>query len=232
MGSKLIHRIHRGLIVSCQAYPGDPLYGSDVMAKMAAAAELGGAAGIRANGIDDIRAIQQVTELPIIGIIKQSYPDSDVYITPTTKELEKLCTTGIDMIALDATSRVRPGNESLEDLFHFIKKNTEMLIMADVSTLEEALAAEAMGADVVAPTLAGYTSYTENVAGPGWSLIEQMVKKLTIPVIAEGRISTPGDAARALQLGCHAVVVGTAITRPEAITMAFVNEMKQSKLMM
>lgn len=227
MAAELIQRIHKGLIVSCQAYPGDPMYGSDVMAKMAVAAEKGGAAGIRANGVDDIEAIRHVTDLPIIGIIKQQYSNSDIYITPTKKEVEKLLATDIDIIALDATPRTRPGNENLDELIMFIKGNSDKLVMADVSNIGEALAAEALGVDLVGPTLAGYTSYTEDIDEPDWALIQEMVKKLTVPVIAEGKISSPDDAGKALQLGCHSVVVGTAITRPEVITMKFVDKMKE-----
>lgn len=230
MSHGVIQQIKHGLIVSCQAYYGDPMYGSETMAKMAVAAEKGGAVGIRANGIKDIEAIRHVTRLPIIGLIKKNYPGSDVYITPTFNELELLATTDVEIIAIDGTDRIRPLGNQTKDMIHFIKNRLGKLVMADVSTIEEGMEAESLGADFVGPTLSGYTENTQNVSGPDWRLIEKLVGKLSIPVIAEGKIMSSEDAARALEMGCHSVCVGTAITRPEVITKNFVTAMKQANL--
>lgn len=222
MKHKTIEKIKHGLIVSCQAYDGDPLYGSETMAKMAKAAEKGGAVGIRANGVRDIHAIKSVTTLPMIGIIKEQYVGSDVYITPTFKELELLGTTDAEIIAIDGTLRKRPNNEQLKKMIYFIKNDLKKLVMADVSTLEEGIKAAIYGADFIAPTLSGYTKHTKHISGPDWQLLKDLVKHVDIPIIAEGKIMTGADAAKALKIGSHAVCVGTAITRPEVITQGFV----------
>lgn len=227
MEKKVVERLKNGLIVSCQAYEGDPLFGSEVMAKMAIAAEQGGAVGIRANGIDDIQSIGRVTALPMIGIVKAHYRDSEVYITPTFKELEMLGKTNVEIIALDGTNRPRPDGHHLKDMIDYIKSDLNKLVMADVSTLEEAIKAASYGADFVGTTLSGYTENTKNISGPDWHLIEELVKKLDVPIIAEGKIMTGAEAARALALGCHSVCVGAAITRPEVITNNFVTAMNQ-----
>lgn len=229
LGDEIIKQIKHGLIVSCQAYPGDPMYGSKTMGQMAVAAEIGGAVGIRANGVSDINVIRQVTDLPIIGIIKKEYNDSDVYITPTKSELEILGATDIEIIALDGTERKRPGDNQLKEMINFIKNELGKLVMADVSTMAEGVAAESFGADIIAPTLSGYTESTKDIIGPDWKLIEELVKRLHTPIIAEGKIMSEKEAVKAVEMGCHAVCVGTAITRPEAITKRFVNEMNLFK---
>lgn len=205
------------------------MYGEGVMCQMALAAEQGGAIGIRASGAGDIRSIKARVNLPVIGIIKRNYSDSEVYITPTLAELNEIYEAGADMIALDATSRKRPNGETLEQIVDYAKNTLGIPLMADVSTLEEGLYAESLGFDAVGPTLAGYTPYSVSGPGPDWSLIRSLTARLSIPVIAEGRIETPEDAARALKEGCHCVVVGTAITRPEAITARFVRELKNAE---
>lgn len=225
----VLQKVGKGLIVSCQAYPGDPMYGEGVMCQMALAAQQGGAVGIRASGADDIRLIKAHVNLPVIGIIKRSYPDSEVYITPTLTELKEIYDAGADMIALDATRRARPNGETLEQIVEYAKRTLGIPLMADISTLDEALYAESLGIDAVGPTLSGYTPYSASVSGPDWELIRSLVARVNIPVIAEGRIETPDDAAKAIEEGCHCVVVGTAITRPEAITARFVRKLKSAE---
>jgi N-acylglucosamine-6-phosphate 2-epimerase len=220
-----LSKFNKGLIVSCQAYPGDPLYGAGIMAKMALAAKQGGAVGIRANGREDIASIKAAVDLPVIGIVKRTYPDSDIYITPTLREVQEIGEAGADMIALDATARPRPNGETLAELVAYIHDVLNLPVMGDVSTLEEAVQAQTLGIDVVAPTLAGYTPYTAMTDGPDWALLDAMLRELRIPVIAEGRIWTPEDARRAFRSGCRNVVVGTAITRPEWITERFAKGM-------
>lgn len=217
-----------GLIVSCQALPGEPLHGPHHMAAMARAAEEGGACGIRANGPDDIAAIRTVTRLPIIGIWKVETPGYPVFITPGWAEAKAVAGAGADIIALDATQRPRASGEKVADLIQRIHKDLGLPVMADVSTVQEAKEAEAAGADLIATTLAGYTEETKHQQGPAFDLLEKLVQSLRVPVVMEGRIWTPEEAARALELGAYAVVVGTAITRPQVITRRFVEAMATS----
>lgn len=210
------------LIVSCQALENEPLHSSFVMGKMAMAAKEGGAVAIRAQGVEDIKEIKKETGLPVIGIIKRNYNDSEIYITPTKKEIDELLTTGCEMIALDCTNRKRPKDENLADLIKYIKENN-VLVMADISTYEEAIEAERLGADCVSTTLAGYTPYSEKKAGPDFELIDRLVSDLKVPVIAEGKINTPKDLKEVYEHGVFSAVVGSAITRPQLITEKFVN---------
>ena len=219
----MIDDIKGKLIVSCQALPDEPLYGSQIMAKMAIAATQGGASAIRAQGIDDIKAIKKVCKLPIIGLIKKQYADSDIYITPTMKEVEALIECNCEMIALDATLRKRPNGEKLEDLLLLIK-NANIEAMADISTVEEAIYAQEIGFDCVSTTLSGYTDYSTKSDGPDIELIKTLVNKLSIPVIAEGRIHYPNQLEEAFLAGSYAAVVGGAITRPLEITKRFIEK--------
>lgn len=208
------------LIVSCQALEDEPLHSSFIMGKMANAAKQGGAVAIRAQGVEDIMEIKKVTNLPVIGIIKRNYEDSPIYITPTKKEINELLTTKCEMIAIDATNRNRPNNENLKELINYIKSNN-VLVMADISNYEEAIKAYEYGVDCISTTLSGYTPYTKKLEGPDFDLIEKLVKELDIPIIAEGRINTPEELAKALSLGAYSAVVGSAITRPQLITEKF-----------
>jgi len=209
----------KGLIVSCQAYEGDPMFGSHNMANMAKAAELGGAVAIRANSPQDIRTIRQITKLPIIGLYKVYSSASDVYITPDFDSAESIALAGSNILAIDSTCRVRPKNIKLSDLFKFIQDSLHKPIMADISCVEDAIVAESLGADMVSTTLSGYTSQGGSaMEGPDINLVEELVKTVQIPVVAEGRYHHPHQVARAILLGAHAVVVGEAITRPEKIT--------------
>ncbi|MCM3758335.1 N-acetylmannosamine-6-phosphate 2-epimerase [Sporosarcina aquimarina] len=217
----LLKQIQHSLVVSCQALEDEPLHSSFIMSKMALAAKLGGAVGIRANSVEDIQAIKQEVDLPIIGIIKKDYPDEEVFITPTFAEISALAEEGVSIIALDGTKRMRPGNQTFEELLRQAKEMfPEQLFMADVSTLEEGVYAVEAGADIVAPTLAGYTPYSKDVKP--LELVKQLVEKVNVPVIAEGNFDTPEKAKLAIELGAHAVVVGSAITRPMNITEKFV----------
>lgn len=218
----MLKKIYRKLIVSCQALEDEPLHSSFIMGRMAKAAKEGGAVAIRAQGVEDINEIKKVTSLPIIGIVKRNYEDSDIYITSTKREVDELLSTNCEMIALDATKRVRPHNEKLEELINYIKEN-KRLVMADISTFEEAVLARKYGADCISTTLAGYTPYSRGIGGPDFELIEKLVKELDIPIIAEGKINTPKDLEKVMELGVHSAVVGSAITRPQLITRNFTN---------
>ncbi|HOE63865.1 MAG TPA: N-acetylmannosamine-6-phosphate 2-epimerase [Candidatus Sumerlaeota bacterium] len=217
----------RGLIVSCQAREDEPLFGGGFMAKMALAAQLGGAVGIRANGVKDVHEIKLTTSLPIIGINKIKFDNSEVYITPTFESAKAIAKAGADMIAIDGTARPRPNGEKLSWLIARIHDELQLPVMADCSTSEEGLAAAQAGADVVASTLSGYTPYSPKMEGPDLDLIKALVEQTALPVIAEGRYHYPEQAGRALQMGAHAVVVGGAITRPQEITKRFVAMMNE-----
>lgn len=221
-----IEALRGKLIVSCQALPEEPLHSSYIMSRMAYAAYVGGASGIRANTVVDIHEIKKTVDLPIIGIIKEVYGDNPVYITPTMKEISDLVTEGVDIIAIDGTKRERPDGNTLEALMKEAKeKYSKQLFMADISSVEEAVEAERLGFDFVGTTLVGYTEYTkENLP---LVELEKVLKAVSIPVIGEGNLDTPEKAKNALQLGAFAVVVGGAITRPQQITKKFVDEMKK-----
>lgn len=215
------------LIVSCQALPEETLHSPYIMGRMAYSAMVGGAKGIRANSVADIQAIKEAVDLPIIGIIKQDYEGFDVMITPTLAEVDALCAEGVDVIAMDATDRVRPDGSTISELFPVIReKYPDQLFMADCSTFEEGKTAEELGFDFLGTTLSGYTEKTVGTALPDLKCIERLVKETSVPVIAEGGIWTPEQLAASFKLGVHTAVVGTAITRPMDITKRFVAAIK------
>lgn len=196
------------------------------MAKMAVAAKMGGAIGIRANTPPDIRAISSATDLPIIGIYKKVYEGFDVFITPTFAAARAVAEAGCAMIALDATPRPRPEDEDLAEIIRRIHNELDLPVMADCSTAEEAIRAAELGADVVSSTLSGYTLYSPKSAEPDFAMISRMLERVDAPVFAEGHFHYPEQVTRALKMGCHAVVVGGAITRPQEITRRFVEMIK------
>jgi putative N-acetylmannosamine-6-phosphate epimerase len=197
------------------------------MAAMARAAEAGGAVAIRANGADDIAAIRAVTRLPIIGIAKRWSEGFDVYITPDIADARAVATAGADLIAIDATPRPRDGTK-LAELIGLIKTELGKKVFADISTMEEGIAAVQLGCDVVATTLSGTTPYSPRLPGPDLDLVRALVAAVDVPVVAEGRFWAPEEVARALALGARAVVIGTAITNPREITRRFVRAVAPS----
>ena len=213
-----------GLVVSCQARPGNPLEGAEIMSLMARAAEMGGARGLRVNGVRDIAAVQRASTLPIIGINRMEHRDSPVTITPTVASAMALVETGIRIVALDATRRPRPGGERLVDIVAAIHANAA-LALGDLATIDDLAPAVRAGVDAVGTTLSGYTANSPAQAGPDFSLLAELVKRSAVPVFAEGRFWTPGEVTRALESGAAFVVVGTAITNPMAITSRFVAAM-------
>jgi N-acylglucosamine-6-phosphate 2-epimerase len=226
MNPELITNLKNGLIVSCQAPEGTPLRGAAFMAAMAKAAEVGGAVGIRANGPGDIRAIKAAVPLPIIGIYKIRLPDFEPYITPTFEAAQEIAEAGADIIAVDATLRPHPGDISATELIGRIKE-LGLPVMADISTLDEGISAAEAGADIVATTMSGYTPYSAQSDEPDFDLITELAAAVWVPIIAEGRLSTPEQARTALDLGAHAVVIGTAITRPDKITERFATALRK-----
>ena len=222
----IIPQLKGGLIVSCQARSTEPLYGSDFMAAMAKAAEEGGAVAIRANGPENIAKIKEVVNLPVIGINKDWQSGTKVIITPTYQHAEEIAEAGADIIAIDGTDRERGDGETLELLIKHIHQQLKKPIMADISTLEEAMRVAEYGVELIATTLSGYTPYSRQLKKPDLELVKQISGQIRLPVIAEGRYSTPEEVVKALFEGAFAVVVGTAITRPHRIVERFVVKMK------
>ncbi len=219
------------LIVSCQALPDEPLHSSFIMGRMAKAALWGGAKGIRANTVEDIKEIHTQVDLPVIGIIKRNYGDCPVFITPTMKEIDELITEAHpEVVALDATCRIRPDGKTLDELYREIRtKYPKQMLMADCSTLEECLHASKLGFDFVGTTLVGYTKESEGmkIETNDFEMIQKYLSQCTTPMIAEGNIDTPQKARRVLELGCYTVVVGSIITRPQLITKRFVDAIEE-----
>lgn len=223
-------KIKNGLIISCQAQPNEPLYSSFIMGKMALASDIAGASGIRASTVIDIREIRKNTDLPIIGIIKKDFDDSKVFITPTYSEVKELADEGVEIIALDATSDVRPNGETLEEI---VKKTREeypdQLLMADCATFEDAVNAEKIGFDFIGTTLFGTTDdgETGKIIENDFELLKKLIGELNTPLIAEGHINTPELAKRVQELGPFSMVIGSAITRPLWIAEKFIKKIKE-----
>ena len=223
-------QLRGGLIVSCQAAPSPSLENPDILAAIAEAVVAGGAVGIRADGPENVRAIQERTEVPIIGIWKRIFPDSEVFITPRLQDILAVADTDAEVVALDATSRPRPDGETLEMVVQEAKAHCTSLLMADVSNFEEGIRAAELGFDLVSTTLSGYVGdSTETPKGPDLDLVERLSRHLgdSAPVVAEGRISTPDQATEAINRGAFCVVVGTAITRPQTLTQDFCKGMSK-----
>lgn len=224
---EVLKKLKGGLIVSCQALENEPLHSSVIMMRMAKAAQIGGAVGIRANSKEDCIEIKKNINLPLIAIYKKVYGTYEVFITPTIEEVKALLPVNSEIIAVDATRRTRPDGKSIEEFVREIRKLYKGMLLADISTYEEAVEAERLGFDMVSTTLSGYTDYTLNRPKPDIELIEELSKVLTIPIIAEGNVDTPDFAAECLKAGAFAVVVGGAITRPQLITKKFVDTVKE-----
>lgn len=223
---RILDQLRGKLIVSCQALPSEPLHSSYIMSRMAYAAMLGGAAGIRANTVEDITEIKKTVDLPVIGIIKQDYEGYNVYITPTMKEIDALTACGVSIIATDATDsakRPRPDGRSLDEFFKEVReKYPDQLFMADCSSYEEGMHAAEIGFDLIGTTMSGYTDYTEGAELPNIELMGRLAKECGKPVIGEGGIWLPEQLKAALDAGIWTAVIGGAITRPMEITKRFV----------
>lgn len=225
---KFIKQVEKQLIVSCQALQDEALFGSEIMAKMAVSAARGGAKGIRANSPVDVKAIRQAVDLPLIGLYKEVMPGYDVIITPTLTHALAIAEAGADIIAIDCTKRPHPEGD-IQELIAKVHEQTECLVMADISTCEEGLAAATAGADMLSTTLSGYTPYSLQQKGPDLELVTQLAASSPIPVIAEGRYHTPQQVRQALLNGAVSVVVGGAITRPKQITEFFIESINDLK---
>ncbi len=226
--ANVIEKLKNGVIVLCHAEGDEPFNFPDYIAAFARAAEMGGASGIRVQGVDNIRSVRSAVNIPITGIIRGTYDDGWALITPDISDIESVINAGADLVALDATQRHRPNGLDGFEFLELVRRQYRVPLIADVSTYIEGVRAAELGADMIATTLSGYTQYTEDRADdfPDFNLIERLTAEVHIPVIAEGRIWSPSEAAHALKCGAYAVVVGSAITRPKVITQRFVEVLK------
>lgn len=224
--SDVISTLRGGLIVSCQAYPGEPMLEADTMTQVAQSAVIGGAVGIRAKGIDHLTMMRPVIDVPIIGIVKIGH--DGVFITPTLADCRAVADTGCEIVALDGTRRERPDGLTLAQTIAGVKDtHPDVLTMADCGSLGDAEAAMEAGFDLIGTTLVGYTGERPMTDGPDWEEIGRIIAAADRPVVVEGRIHTPAQAAQAMELGATTVVVGTAITHPASLTRWFAQAMAQ-----
>ncbi len=229
LAQDVLGKLTGGLIVSVQASSGEPLCAPEHLCALALSAIAGGACGLRLEGAHNIAYIRRHTQLPVIGLTKsEKVADADrlssVYITSTFEEAESISLAGADIIAIDATLRPRPNGSTAKELIQQIRGSLGKPVWADVSCVEEGLAAASAGADVVSTTLSGYTTATcvDPESGPDMKLLEALCKQLSVPVVLEGRVWHPEEVRLAFELGAFATVVGSAITRPQLITRRFV----------
>lgn len=227
----IIKILKNKVIVSVQAMPSEPLYAEPCMVAMMKSVMKGGAGALRVAGERDVKLAKTLFDVPVIGLTKpevipQNYKEV-VYITPTVKEVISLVNAGADIVAFDGTSRKRPSDCTLQEIITIIKAN-KRVSMADISTLEEGVNCAKLGANIISTTLAGYTLESSNspTDEPDFELLKELVKTIDVPVILEGRIWEPEQVDKAFELGAHAVVIGSAITRPQLITKRFVQRKK------
>ncbi|HEX7804585.1 MAG TPA: putative N-acetylmannosamine-6-phosphate 2-epimerase [Cellulomonas sp.] len=216
----ILEQLRHRLVVSVQAYPGEPMRDPDTMNRIAQAAVLGGAAGIRAQGLADIELIARTVTVPVIGLWKDGA--DGVFITPTLRHAVAVADAGADVVALDGTRRPRPDGLTFARTLALLRDHTDALVMADCGSLDDAIAAADAGADIIGTTLAGYTGERPKSEGPDLELLDELVARVALPVMVEGRVHTPAQAAAALARGAYSVCVGTAITHPTTITSWFV----------
>ena len=234
--NEIVESLKDGLIVSCQAVPGEPHYMEGITVKFAECADWAGAAGLRVNSPEDIKAIKEKVNLPIVGIWKIVRNIKDVYLTPNLEAAKAVWEAGAEIIAVQATNHLRDDGKLSYETIKEIKENLpDALIFADIATAEDAKIAASYGADFVAPTLAGYTkaghfNKVEIKDTPDFNLLRDIVdavKGTMTKVIMEGKVSTPEIAVQCLYMGAHAVVVGNAITRPHITAKRFVRTLNR-----
>ncbi|HLS14797.1 MAG TPA: N-acetylmannosamine-6-phosphate 2-epimerase [Beutenbergiaceae bacterium] len=215
----VIEAIRGGLIVSCQAYPGEPMRDPGTTAQVARSVVAGGAVAVRTQGLADIRAVHQAVDVPVIGIWKDG--SEGVFITPTLEHAQAVADAGAHVVALDGTTRPRPDGLTLAQTVRGLRQHHQVVVMADCGSVPDALAAQQAGVDLIGTTLAGYTGARAKTAGPDLAFISELLRQCQLPVVAEGRVHTTQQAAAAMDRGAFAVCVGTAITHPSTITSWF-----------
>lgn len=221
--SALLETLRGGLMVSCQAYPGEPMRHPETMAQVAEAAVRGGAVGLRGQGLADIALISERVDAPLVGIWKID-DAGPVRITPTLRHAQAVLAAGADVVAIDGTTRERPDRRSLSETVQRLHTDLGAAVMTDCDSYDAAMAAAEAGADFIGTTLAGYTEARRSSDGPDLALLADLVDALPdVPILAEGRIHTLDQARAARDTGAFAVVVGTAITHPSSITRWFVD---------
>lgn len=224
---QIITRLKHQLIVACHYSPDEPLHEVSTTVAIARAVAASGAGGIRTGGVQEIRAMRKEVDLPIIGFDKMEWPDySIVRVTPSFESAKSVIEAGADILAVEATGRKRTGGLTDGDLIKKVHQELGIPVVADISTLDEGLAAAEAGADLIATTLAGYTPQSKKSTVFDFELLSGLIQHSPVPVIAEGHISSPEIARQAIQMGAFAVVVGTAITRPHRITKEYVKQIQ------
>lgn len=219
----MIDSLKSSLIISCQAPSDSPLHDPDIIAKIAQACVNQGAKGLRIDSPSHIKAVKKLLpDIPVIGLWKQMGLNSSVYITPRFEDAIAVSEAGADIIAIDATQRSRPNGETMPELIAQIKEKLNKPVMADIDTIENAIASQEAGADFIGTTLYGYTEITQDLIPPSFEFIEKLLKISRQPIICEGGVKTPQQVRKALDLGCFSVVVGTAITGIDLLAKKFV----------
>ena len=220
--NNVVEAIRGGLVVSCQAYAGEPMLDPRTMAQVAESAVRGGATAIRAKGLEDLRLINQRVDVPVIGLTKVG--TEGVFITPTLDECLAVAETGCEVVALDGTRRPRPDRRTLAETINGLKDAfPDVLVMADCGSAADAQAADQAGADLIGTTLVGYSGERPKTPGVDWEGVDEILAATRRPVLVEGRVYSPRDATEAIRRGAWGVVVGTAITHPTTITSWFVD---------
>lgn len=223
--SEALEALRGHLIVSCQAYPGEPMRDPRTTGQVAASAVIGGAAAVRVQGLADVQHTRSAVEVPVIGLWKDGH--DGVFITPTLRHALAVANAGAHVVAIDGTRRSRPDGLTLAQTVAGIHAESHALVMADCGSFDDAAAAVEAGADLVGTTLSGYTGERPKTSGPDLDLLRHIAgADFGVPVLAEGRIHTPAQARQALDAGAFAVVVGTAITHPATIAGWFAEALK------
>lgn len=229
---ELLDKIAHKLVVSCQGYDEKTFHSAQDMLAMANAASLGGCAGFRLNSVEHVALVRKhFPETVIIGIWKKESEGCSVYLTPDVESIVALKGAGADIIALDATLQKNYlGDYGYETIKKAKEIDSSLVIMADISTFEEAKLAVEAGADIISTTMSGYTEYTQGIQEPDFELIKECKQNLAAFVICEGRIWSREDAVKCYACGADAIVVGTAITNPKLITKRYVDFLKENKI--
>ena len=228
--NNVLEKWRGGLIVSCQAPAGSPLARPEIIAAFAETAEANGAVGVRIDAPENIRAVKERIDIPVLGIYKIVTDQSEVYITPTISAARSIADAEADVLALDATARPRPDNAQIDRIVEQIRREFDRPLAADIATFDEGInAAEKIGFDVVITTLSGYTDETKNIIEPDFALVERLARRVSVPVICEGRLSTAEEVKRAFDCGAFAVVVGGAITGVDGLVRKFAAALPSNK---